>query len=146
MVIICTLLGAAAPALRGFFISRKTHDAAARILSLTRLARSQAVSEARVHRVVFDADERTFHLAAEEQGSFRQPQTAMGRAHRLPDKVELELEVNGANAGRGYVAFFPDGRTEPATIRLTDLKGGLVVLECSGPTEEFVTQTSQEER
>ena len=54
MVIICTILAMAAPSLRGFFTSRETSDAAAQIVALTHLARSQAITEGRVYRLNLD--------------------------------------------------------------------------------------------
>lgn len=144
MLIICTVLGAASASLRGFFVSRKTDDVAVRIVSLCRLARSMAVSEGRVYRLVFDGHGRAFYLTAQEEGAFRQPRTGLGRRFRLPDEVDLELYVSGVSAGRDYVDFFPDGRAEPATVRLTDIKGGLVEVTCAAPSEPFAVTSPED--
>ncbi len=146
MVIICTVLGAASASLRGFFVSRKTDDVAVRILSLARLARSAAVSEGRPYRLVFDAGEGAFYLAAQRRGGFTRPRGGPGRAFRLPDEVSLGLEVPGAAGGRDYVEFTPDGRAEPATVRLTDIQGGVIEVRCAAPTEPFVVTSPQEVR
>jgi hypothetical protein len=138
MVIICTLLGAASPSLRGFFISRKTDDTAARILAVTRLARSRAISEGRVYRLNFDLRQRTVFLTAPGEGGFRQIESSLGVAFRLPD--EVEVEVADAYGSRDYLDFFPDGRAEPAMIRVTDVKGGVAEVVCAAPTEAFVVQ------
>jgi type II secretion system protein H len=142
MVIICTVLGATSASLRGFFVSRRTDDTAARIVSLARLARSMAVSEGRPYRLVFDVPERVFYLTAREQGGFRRPRTGLGRAFVVPDGADLELRVGGA--GRDFVTFYPEGLAEPATIRLTDIKGGLVEVSCLAPTEPFAVTSQQE--
>ncbi len=136
MVIICAVLGAAAPSLRGFFVSRQTDDTAARIVSLTKLARSQSVAQGRPYRLHFDIDERTYFLTSQGTAGFRPIDSRLGRPFRLPE--EVALEVSGAYGNRDYVSFVPDGRTEPATIRLTDIKGGVSEVVCTAPTEPFV--------
>jgi type II secretion system protein H len=137
MVIICTVLGMASVSLRGFFVSRKIDDTAVRIVSLARLARSAAVSEGRDYRLVFDREGRRFYLARREQGGFRRPRAALGRAFRLPEEVSLELITQSASR-RDHLTFSPDGRAEPATVRLTDIKGGVLEVRCQAPTEHFV--------
>ncbi len=145
MVIICTVLGAAAPSLRGFFVSRKTDDTAARILALTRLARSQAVSEGCVYRLEFRPEGRTYRLTRQRFSSFETPGNSLGGPFRVPDEVKLSLELEGpAGAGREHLDFFPDGRTEPATIRLTDIKGGVIEVVCAAPTEGFIMRIREE--
>jgi type II secretion system protein H len=144
MVIICTLLGMAAPSLRGFFLSRKTNETADRIIALARLARTTAVSQGSPCRLVVDAGRRTFYLTVGQAGQFERLQTSLGSPCVLPDGVDLKLQVSGAQEGRGYVAFFPDGRAEPATFRLKDIKGGVVEVTCAGPTEPFVVTEPEE--
>ena len=138
MVIICTLLGAASPSLRGFFVSRKTDDTAARIAATTRLARSRAISEGRVYRLNFDLRERTFFLTVLDEGGFRQIESSLGVPFRLPE--EVQVSIAGAYGSRAYLDFFPDGRTETATIRVTDVKGGVAEVICAAPTEAFVVR------
>ncbi len=145
MVIICTVLGAASPSLRGFFLSRQKDDAASRIISLTRLARSRSVSDGCVYRLNFDLSRRTCGLTVQRQGSFEGLGSSLGRPFRLPEEVDVELEVMGAPGRRDHVDFFPDGRTEPATIRLTDIKGGVIEVACAAPTEDFVARAPEEE-
>jgi len=138
MVIICTVLAAASPSLRGFFVSRKTDDTAARIAAATRLARSRAISEGRVYRLNFDLRERTFFLTVLDEGGFRPIESSLGVPFRLPE--EVQVSIVGAYAGRAYLDFFPDGRTQAATIRVTDVKGGMAEVTCSAPTEAFVVR------
>lgn len=145
MLIICTVLGAASASLRGFFVSRKTDDTAVRIVSLTRLARTMAVSEGRVYRLVFDLEGRTFYLTAQQQGGFSRLQTALGRPFRVPDEVDLSIEVAGAPSGCGYLDFTPDGLAEPATVRLRDIKGGVLEVTCAAPTEPFVVTSPEDQ-
>jgi type II secretion system protein H len=145
MVIICTLLGAAAPSLRGFFVSRRTDDAAARIVALTRLARSQAVAEGRIYRLAFDGRQRSCFLEAQRGGGFERLRSSLGRAFRLPDDIQVDMQLAGAVPGQDYVEFFPDGTAEPALIRLTDIKGDVVEVSCPAPTELFSISRPEDE-
>ena len=45
--------------------------------------------------------------------------------------------MDGADEDRDYVSFFPDGRTEPATITLSGVQGEHVEIKCVSPTESF---------
>jgi type II secretion system protein H len=145
MLIICTVLGAASASLRGFFVSRRTDDTAVRIVALARLARSMAVSEGRVYRLAFGRKEREFYLVAREEGGFRRPRSGLGRIFEVPDEVSLEL-LREAAGERDHVSFFPDGRAEPAAIRLTDIKGGIVEVRCAAPAEPFVITDPEDRR
>lgn len=137
MVIIGTVLAMAAPSLRRFFASRETEDAAASIVALTRLARSQAVAEGRAYRLNFDLKETTYWLTAQTEGAFRALPSEFGRAFRLPEGAELELKVEGVPADRDYVSFQPTGRTDTATIRLKGRQGESVEIACLSPTESY---------
>jgi type II secretion system protein H len=144
MLIVCTLLAVASPSLRGFFVSRQTQDAASRIVSLTRLARSAAVSEGRTYRLVLDETGGTFYLSRREHGAFRRPRTSLGRVHRLPREVSMEVEVQEGHPATPHVDFSPDGSAAPLTMRLTDIQGGRVVVRCPAPTEPFAIDESEE--
>lgn len=144
MLIICTVLAAASPSLRGFFVSRKTDDTATRIVSLTRLARSRAVSRGRLYRLTFDRRQRVFYLTTRRPEGFVRPSAGPGRSFPVPEEVELELRVPGRGAGTDHVDFFPDGRVEPALVRLTDIKGGAVEVVCRAPTQPFVVVSAEE--
>lgn len=144
MMIICTVLAVAAPSLRGFFVSRKTNDTADRIVALTRLARSQAVSEGRVYRLEFGREGRTYRLTKQEAARFEALGTSLGNWFRVANEVSLTLERERSAGAREHIDFFPDGRTEPTVIRLTDIKGGVLEVVCPAPTEEFRIRTPEE--
>jgi len=137
MVVICTVLAMAAPSLRGFFASRQTDDAAARIVALTRLARSLAVTEGRVYRLNLDCEAGTYWLTAQQEGAFRRLSTEFGRVFLLPEGATADLRVAGRTAGARHVAFYPSGRTEAATVRLSGRRGDIVEVTCQSPTELF---------
>ncbi len=137
MVIICTVLAMAAPSLRGFFASRQTADAAAQIVALTHLARSRAVAEGRLYRLNLDVEAGTYRLTVQEGGTFRNLGSEFGRLFSLPDGTLASWEAPAEAVSRGYIQFYPSGRTEPATVRLTGRRGKIVEITCLSPMELF---------
>ena len=138
MVILCTALAMAAPSLRGFFSSRQTSQAAAQIVALTKLARTQAICQGRVYRLNIDTDERSYWLTAQQQGTFDELESAFGRTFYLPRDVTVELdEITGASLAQDYIEFFPQGQTQASIIRLTDRRGEILEITCFSPTELF---------
>jgi general secretion pathway protein H len=144
MVVICTMLGVAAPSLRRFFVSRATDDTAARILNLTKLARTLAVTDGEPQRLLVEPAQGACYLTALHHGSEARPASSLGRPVRLPEGIFVSLEVPGAALARDYVEFSPDGSAEPAVVTLTDIKGGIVRVSCSAPTEPFTIFRGEE--
>ena len=137
MVIVCTMLGIAAPSLQGFFASRRTHDAASQIITMTRHARSQAIIEGRIYRLNLDTDEGSYKLTVMDQGAFRELFNEFGRTFLLPDGTKIELEKENEDESQQYIDFFQNGSTEPGTIRLIDRRGDIYEITCASPTEQY---------
>ncbi len=132
MVILSTVLAIAAPSLRGFFASRRLDNAAAQILALTQLARSQAISEGVVYRLNFDTRDRTYWLTARKAGVFEPLDTEMGQVYTLPQDIELDLQDIDKKDKDVFLAFTPHGTATAGLVRLTDRSGR--VLEVSSPS------------
>jgi type II secretion system protein H len=138
MVIISTILAMAAPSLRGFFSSRKTHDAAANILSLIRFARSQAITEGRTYRLNFDSGKGIYWLTSNEEGAFSGLKTEFGRDFQLPDDTTVEIKKEDDKKGEEkYIDFFPQGMAEIGTITLTDRSGDVIEIMSPSPAETY---------
>jgi Tfp pilus assembly protein FimT len=137
MVLICTVLAMAAPSLRGFFASRQTREAAAQIVALTEFARSQAVSEGRVYRLNLDETDNRYWLTAQTGGAFTTLDSRFSRVFQLPDGTSARWEEPIDAALRGWISFYPDGRTEAARIRLAGRQGEIVDIACLSPAERF---------
>jgi Tfp pilus assembly protein FimT len=145
LVLISTVLAAAAPSLRRFARGRQTADAAAQILSLTHLARSQAATRGCVHRLNLDAEEGTYWLTVQHAGAFVEIDSSHGRHFRLPVGVSVALDsVSGAEPS-SYVQFYPDGRCDQATIELTGGEGDVLHVTCPSPSERFRIVSPPEE-
>ena len=144
MLIICTVLGMAAPSLRGFFGSRQTADAVAEIVALTQYARSYATAEGKVYRLNFGLDEGTYWLTTTQGGAFGKLTDEFGREFHLPDGTTARWEKAPGTPARDYIAFYPDGRTEAATLRLTGRRGAAFDVVCLSPAEGFRVKTVTE--
>ena len=137
MVILSTVLAMAAPSLRGFFGSRKTHDEAARLLALTQFARSQAISEGIIYRLNFDTNDRTYWLTSQQAGVFEELETEFGYVFTFPNDITVELEDVDKDEGEMFLAFTPQGTVTAGTIRLIDRRGLVLEIMCPTVTESF---------
>lgn len=138
MVIISTLLAIASPSLKGFFSSRRIHDAASNILSLLKLARSQAITEGRSYRLNLDVEKGSYWLTAVEGGVFNELKTEFGSTFILPDDTSIEFEKeNSDDSVEKYIQFYPEGRAQPGLIKLTDRHGDVVEIMSSSPLERY---------
>jgi Tfp pilus assembly protein FimT len=137
MLILSTVLAIAAPSLRGFFTSRRVDDAAAQILALTQLARSQAISEGIVYRLNFETRDRTYWLTAQKAGVFESLDTEFGQVYMLPKDINLELEDIEHKDKDTFLAFTPQGTVTAGTVRLIDQGGRVLEVTCPTVTESF---------
>jgi prepilin-type N-terminal cleavage/methylation domain-containing protein len=131
------LLGMAAPSLRGFMGSRQTADAAGQILALTQLAGSRAVAQGTLYRFNLDAKTNTYCLLMQEGGSFVGLNNEFGRSFQFPDGTSFKLTFPQGTPARSYIEFYPNGRTEEATIELRGRQGEVYQVLCESASERF---------
>jgi len=146
LILISLVLALAAPSLRRFIRSRETSETASHLLALTHLARSQAAAQARVWRLNVDPEQAAYWLTAQQAGTFVQPQTEYGRYFRFPDGVAVTVDVPETEDNALYVQFYPDGRSDEATIELEDLEGRVLQVTSPSVTERFQIVTLTGER
>lgn len=149
LVLISTVLAAASPFLRRFVHGRRTADAAARILSLTHLARSRAASCGSVHRLNVAAETGTYWLTMQRTGAFVEIERGHGRRHRLPlgtsVTVETAAEIEAEEVS--HVQFYPDGRCDVVTIELTGPQGDILQVTSPSASQRFrVVSPAEDER
>ena len=145
LVLISTVLAIAAPSLRGFVHGRQTADAAARILSLTHLARSRAISGGCIHRLNIDTQTGTYWLTMQRTGAFVEIEGGHGRRYGLPAGTSAAVDVPADDQGVSYVQFHPDGRCDPATIQLTGSQGETLQIICPSASERFRIVSPEED-
>ena len=144
MLVIAIVLGLAAPSLRNFWRAAEARDAGLQFLSVARYAQTRAVADSVVYRLNIDPSGTTYHLSVQDGVEFIELATSFGQEFTIPRDGRIELlpvrspfnsqviEVQGKN----YIDFFPDGRTEPALVRIDD-GSSRTLIECSSPAEPF---------
>lgn len=136
MFVVTIAIGVVAPTLSGWSRGSHLRDAAEQFVTLTRLARTRAVSVAQIHRLTVDSRSRRCALAVQDGQQLVELTAAMDGVVELPEGVSVEMtDLQGAPSG--FVDFYPNGRTRPARIRVSMDDGSEVVVECAAPTESF---------
>jgi general secretion pathway protein H len=159
MVIIVIALAIVAPRLTGFSRGRQLHDAADQFLSMTRLARTQAITNGAVYRITIDAQHGSYQLTRQDGTNFVAIQNDMGQVQQVPDAVRMQMKraeqqqqsqaSNSMTSGQASpqptpqdsIDFFPSGRTQPAQIVFTASDGDSLVIECPSAAEDFAVST-----
>lgn len=93
LALLCLVVAAAAPALSEFARGSGASDCAAQIVSLTRYARTQAISEGAMYRLNFDPVNRTYWLTVQRGGQFVSPADDFGQLFAAPNVV-VQLETD----------------------------------------------------
>lgn len=135
LVIAGIVLGVSSPSLRRFLWSRRAGDAAREMVALAEYARSQAVVEGRAYRLNLDPEEGCFWLTAETAGEFVEPPTEFGRLFLLPQGTAARWKWPHEGVGWGWIGLYPDGRSDPVSILITDAWGEAVRVFSLSPAE-----------
>jgi len=144
LVVISVVLALSAPSLRGFFASRQTADAAVRMLALTKWARSEAVSRGCLCRLNFDPAAGAFWLTVQSGGQFIPADRDLGRRFQLPEGAEVVLRSDSADPTAPYLQFYPNGRSDVATIEIRGRQGDVYQIVAPSATEPFRVVTPSE--
>ena len=145
MLVIATVLAMAAPSLRGFFASRRTENAARRLLAMTRQARSAAISDGQTYCLRIQTDQGLCDVAVREGGEDHLLDTSMGRSYRLPAGVDMEVDGTGTTGGQAELLFLPTGTCTAATIRITGRQDDSYTVRCASATELFTMTRDSEQ-
>jgi type II secretion system protein H len=138
LLVISIALGTVAPSLRGHSRSSRLRDTAEQFVTLTRLARTRAVSTGQPHRVVIDAANRRCVLAVQSGLQFNEI-TGQGDDNEFPfpDNVTIRM-VEAPGGARDFLDFMPNGRAQAAKVRVSaNDDGESVDVECATPAESF---------
>lgn len=137
LLVIAIAVGIAAPSLRGWNRGSRMRDTAEEIITLARLARTQAATTAQMHRLSVDAGKNRLVVASQDGEQFVEMSEGEGGTYTLPDGVKVTLtDLQGAP--REFVEFYPNGRMQTARFRISmDDDGYETIVECATPTEGF---------
>ena len=137
LVIIATALAMAAPSLRGWSRSSRLRDAGNQFLAVARWARAQAVANSQVYRLNVDQNTGRYWVTVQEGLEFLPTGSDFGQVFSVPDGFGIARTDAQSQPGAGVVDFFPTGRTQPATVRITSDDGYAVDIVCPTPDEGF---------
>ena len=164
MLILAVASAVVAPSLHNFILGRKSHDAAAQILTLGQYAHIQAVNHGGVYRLNLDTQARTYWLTHKDGAVFRALGEEFGRTFTLPVGTtarwispdpatgqntsgqsgmsgpgisltpRASTSAKGANGLHSYIDFYPDGRVDAWNLEITD-STGRTSIGCKSETE-----------
>ena len=144
MMILAIVALVAAPALGTFGKGRGAGNCADQIVSLTRWARTQSITRGVTYRLNLDPSARTYWLSqVRDDGTVDVLGEEFGRVFTAPEGVTLNWTAPQQQDGQ-YIQFLPTGRTDPATIRVADMRGKVIEITCYSPTEMFHVVTDLE--
>jgi hypothetical protein len=107
------------------------------LLAMTRYARTQAVTQGETYRLNYDDKVRQLWLSHDDgSGTQAKPGNEFATPLTLANGVQIDTDIPTATDGQ-YIEFHPTGRTDPATITLSDKSGAPITIECSSATELF---------
>jgi len=165
MVIACIVLAVAAPSLRGWSRESALRNAADDLVAVTRLARAEAITKCKTYRLCVPA-EGGYYLKVLEGTVFLPVSSDFGIPAELGQGLRIELakdvvtptesRVGLGQSRMGYgrgqagtdqteqmcIDFFPNGRTEPAMLRVVSEQAGTIQIACASPAEPFEIVTA----
>jgi len=156
MLVLTIAVALIVPQMSNFGRGRRIADCATEIVAVTRYARAKAISDGVTYRLNLDPQRGVYWLTMEQVsgGEFVGVGEEFGRDFTAPEGIALSWSVppqpsgsavqqqQASQAAVPYVDFRPDGRTDPAVIRLTDTATGSVTeVACLSATELFRVTT-----
>lgn len=142
LVVICTALAVAAPAMRGWSGGSRLRNAGDEFLALTRWARSQAVAESRVYRLYVEPGAGQYWVAAQDGTEFVSTGSSLGQVFTLSNEMMIELTgLESASQPLEFIEFDPTGRTLPARVRISLDVDDFLEIACDSPADEFRLMT-----
>ncbi|RPI64342.1 MAG: hypothetical protein EHM48_00980 [Planctomycetaceae bacterium] len=164
LFVISVVLAISAPAMRGYFASRQTGDLAANMLTLTRSARSTAISNGAICRINVDPQTGEYWLTVQQGGEFVPADGEMGKRFSPPEGTTVSLfrdaqqarttgnasvqagqsmgltgprRTLDGEAGKNYLQFYPTGRCDTGTIEIAGPQGDAYLVTVPSATESF---------
>lgn len=141
MIIIAIVLAAAAPSMSGFARGRRTQDAALEMLAVLKEARTRAISEARIYRIMFPNQDQYAGFVL-EGGRPVPVDDRLGKSRQMPVDTHFTI-IRADNGPVQYLDFYPSGRVDVASIVITPLRGQPTRIVCDSPTEGYRIVSSE---
>lgn len=137
LAIIASALAMVAASLSGFARGQRADNAARQFVSLTRWARSQAVTDGVSYRLTVDSAAGQWQLSVQDPAtdSFIESPSPFGRVFSVPEGVEIQAELPVTD-GQQMITFDPTGRCDTGTLHFVG-HGSDVTVSCNTPVEVY---------
>ena len=136
LAIIASTLAMVAPSLSGFARGRRAEEAARKFVSLTRWARSQAVTDGVTYQLVVDPSLGQWKVNLQDDtGTFGDTPGPFGQTFSVPEGVEIQCELPVVD-GQQTITFDPTGRSDTGTLHFTGF-GSDITVTCNASVEVY---------
>lgn len=136
LMVLALIMAAAAPSLGGWNRGQRLQNAAERILSAGRWARSEAIATAMPHQLEINAGAGTYRVTRRDGQQWVPAPGEFGRDTTLPAGLSFELTREDLS-GLPAIDFYPNGRISPATIELSAEWGEVMILHSAGAAQSL---------
>lgn len=144
LMVITIIAAAVIPVFSGAFANLQRDHAIRDIVAMMKYAQERAIADSVEHRVYLDEENGRFwlmRLKGIEDGEkiFVNPAEPWGTPQSLPDKVEFQRLTAQRDRDRDahYVAFYPTGACDYATIRIVDDDRNRIQIATKGNLSQF---------
>lgn len=156
LALIAILSAAILPEMRGSFEDAVLRSSARQVVDVFGLANARAVSLSQAHRVRFDPAAGRYSVEAQSgrsarRGPFTPVPDLTGGTGTLDPRVHLEIHPSGASLpapeiatpadSANSIAFYPDGTSDAAELRLQDNSGFALLLRLNPVTSRVQVTT-----
>ena len=143
MLVLSVVLAMVAPSLSGFGAGREAEFAGAQVMTLSRWAREQAITDGRVYRLNFNPSTNTYWVTAQVGGVYERVNSDWGQDFPLPEGVTMQWDAPQEN-GAYCIDFHPSGRAQTARIQITSRNNEVTIIGNRTATEMLHVMTPQE--
>jgi type II secretion system protein H len=139
MAILAIVLALAAPKLQGWREGGKLRNSADDFVTSTKYARSQAAASGYVCVVAIDRQSGTYVVKQQSGQNFNNVDGEFGQPMSILEGGQIDAIDSGKSA-IDQIMFYPTGRVQPASVRITAKDGESVTITCTTPAEDFAIQ------
>ena len=144
LTVITVIAAAVIPVFSGAFANMKRNHAVLDIVAMMKYAQERAISDSTEHRVYIDEERGRFWLMRlkgmdGDQKVFEEPAEPWGTPQTLPEKAKFQRlkAQRDRDLDAHYIAFYPTGACDYATIRIVDDDGNRIQIDTKGTLGQF---------
>jgi type II secretion system protein H len=138
LLVIAVVVALAQPSFTNWSRASRLRNTGYEFLALTQYARTQAVANGRIYRIMINKVNglNYFWVEAQDGTQFAALPAPEGRLHRIPDDFSAATSQEDSRNNHGF-CFYPTGRCDPATVQFTSGDGHTIQISCETPTDVF---------